>query len=144
MDISKAMLDIAKKKYNKYNNAVNFEIQDFEIPFSNKNIIPNETTIACLRLMHRVPLANRKIILRNFLKYSKYLIVSYAINSKYHIIRRWLRNMLFSTTPVPLSLSKHKEINKELTNSGYKVLCEISVNKLLSEQVVFICKANKI
>lgn len=145
LDISNNMLKFALKEYEKYPFLnINFMIHDLEENIIlNNNYKNSEVVFLCLRLMHRVPKVIRLKMLYNIANISQHLIISYGYDSIFQKLRRYLRNKLFNLNQLELNLITIPEIEDELIKIGYKIEKKVYLNKIFSEQVVFLCSIKK-
>jgi len=92
-DVSEEMLHYAKLTYEK----INYTDVEFGIGDAEKFTETNDQTFdvaLCIRLLHRVPTDIKRNMLREFSKLAPFSIVSMAIDTPYHRIRRRFRKRI--------------------------------------------------
>lgn len=139
-DISKDMLTIAQQSYSAAAvKEVEFAIGDAEKVYeqwAGREI----DAVVCLRLMHRVPESVRQVMLSEISKLSRYAIISFGVNARYHRIRKKLRYVLFPEPEMQLCLTKLNDIHKELAQH-FRVISQVWVAPFLSEEIVFLVES---
>ncbi|HJU08139.1 MAG TPA: class I SAM-dependent methyltransferase [Rhodanobacteraceae bacterium] len=138
-DISSNMLEIAKGEYQKIKyRKVDFLIADATDLSRFENI--GFDSVVCLRLMHRVPAAVRRQMLREFSRVARYLIVSFGVENTYHRIRRSLRNKMFGGLANNMCFCSLASARSEI-EPLFEILREVWIAPLLSRELVFLLKS---
>ena len=138
-DISDSMLKLARAEYARIGyRRVSFTISDAIdlTAFGHKQI----DLVVCLRLLHRVPSALRKLMLAQFARVAPYAIVSYGIENTFHKARRCVRTSVFGgRTDARCSCSvatarAEAETDFEIVESAW-------IAPMLSQELIFLMKS---
>jgi SAM-dependent methyltransferase len=98
------------------------------------------TTTVCLRLMHRVPRAVRLKMLAEISKASRYAVISFAIDNRYHRLRRRFRSFAFKAAQQDICVTTMREIKVDLS-THFELQKIIWIGRLLSEEIVVLARA---
>ena len=139
-DISMEMMDLAIDEYesNSFSGFIQSDIT--KLPFNPEYF---KCTIV-LALMHRLPEEIREAVLNEVMRVtSKYLIVSYSIESTLQKVKKFLLKSFSSNyLPAPSSLS-FDSITKEFEDSNLNIIRHKRIMPFLSAKVVFLLEINK-
>ena len=133
-DISMPMLSLARKEYNNVHQDRFVQADITRSPFK-QNIFEWVVTIG---LMHRLPKAVRTDVLREVVALSsKYIVVSYSIDSSFYRIRQWFIKKIrpsHRSAPSPVLL---QDVKAELKSNGLRIKNKLRVMPFLSAEVIF-------
>ena len=136
-DISLEMMELAEEEYEKSNFQGFYQADLTQSPFREDYF----KCVLVLALMHRLPSQIRKLILSEVHKISKeYAIISFSENSFIQQIKQsLLLKIKKSHVPAPASISIDT-IEKELKDSGFKVIKKKNILKFFSAKLVYLLK----
>lgn len=138
-DISASMLKLAEAEYSRIGYAnVSFQVADATDLGGFRN---GEFDVAvCLRLMHRVPPALRKIMLSELACIASHAIVSFGIENGFHAMRRGIRASVFGGSNNSLCFCSIGEARAEL-EPVFEVVKHVWIAPALSQEVIFLLKS---
>ncbi|MEX2600150.1 MAG: class I SAM-dependent methyltransferase [Balneolaceae bacterium] len=140
-DISDQMLKIAKNEFRSVDHDnVAFQVCDAE---KISDTIDESFDVAvCLRLLHRVPDPVKRSILDELGKAANHVIVSIGVESRFHSIRRKIRELIMGG-----DIRDHCYVNKmetvQLMTDGFEIIESKAVFPFLSQEQVFLLKPHK-
>jgi ubiquinone/menaquinone biosynthesis C-methylase UbiE len=139
-DISQNMLDIAKQEYAKigYGKNVKFSVQDAANLSSMGNL--QYDAVVCLRLMHRVPAKIRVKILEEISRMAPHAIISFGIESPFHVVRRFLRALLLGGGKDKLCYVDLRTATREISQQ-FVIKRHLRVVPFMSQEVVFLLES---
>jgi 2-polyprenyl-3-methyl-5-hydroxy-6-metoxy-1,4-benzoquinol methylase len=137
-DISRAMLDIARREYAAAGCAdVVFRTCDAE---QIRATLEQRFDVAvCLRLLHRVPALARERILSELAACADHAIVSMGIESRYHKARRHCRSLLLGGGKDVLCYDSFAAVRSQLT-ADFEILAKRWVLPGMSQEMVFLLR----
>lgn len=138
-DISDSMLKLARDEYARIGyRHVSFTINDaIDLDGFGRGQFD---LVVCLRLLHRVPSALRKIMLAQFARVAPYTIVSYGIENAFHKARRSMRTVVFGGHASARCSCSMATARAEV-ESAFEILKRAWVAPLLSQELVFLLKS---
>lgn len=138
-DISESMLNLARAEYARigYRN-VAFSINDAVdlSAFGRRRF----DLAVCLRLLHRVPPALRKVMLAQFASVAPCAIVSYGIDNAFHKARRSLRPVIFGGRARARCACSMAEARAEI-EPHFEIVQSTWVAPMLSQELVFLLRS---
>ena len=141
IDISQSMLDIAELEYK----AAGAGDVDFIRASAEEiqSLVLESDVILCVRLFHRVPKEQRRIILEGFSKVAPYVILTYGERTPWQMIRKKLLDFLLrsSDTSMPLRVTRG-EFEAELSE-WFSIEKRMSVIPFLSAEYFLLLKSIK-
>ncbi len=135
-DISENMLDIAEEEFNRYGiYDAQFQVCDAEKVSKTLN---HEFDVAIsLRLLHRVPTDVKRTILAEIGAISDYVIVSTAIETPFHEVRRDIRQRILGGDERNHGYES-PETTHEIMTDGFEIIASKRVLPLLSQEQVYL------
>ena len=141
-DISESMIEIAKKVYKEIDyKKVSFIKADLER--ASTSIKGSYDVVVCLRLMQRVTEKKRELMLEEFSKLSKHLIVSFAIENSYHKYRRALRRLFLGGSDLYRPIQNGKKATETIILKTHEILCMRPVARGLSSEWIYLLRSRK-
>lgn len=135
-DISGNMLALARKEFERRGAAnVRYRICDAER--LTETIEETFDVAVCLRLLHRVPEPIKRSILKQLAGVARYVIVSTAVESGFHSLRRKLRFRLMGGDERAHCYETPERTHRILSD-GFQVLRQKPVLPLLSQEYVYL------
>lgn len=139
-DISESMLQTAKSEYHHLGPSnVQFQICDAEK--ISETLERGFDIAVCLRLLHRVPSDIKRKILRELGAVAGHVIVSTAVKSQYHKVRRWIRRRLLSGDPRG-NCYETPAVTKSIFTDGFDVITWKRVLPLFSQERVYLLRSD--
>jgi SAM-dependent methyltransferase len=140
-DLSPNMLAIARREYAAAGlGDARFEVCDAERIGATLN--ERFDLAICLRLMHRVPAAVRRGILRELAAAAGHTIVSFGIETPWHAARRRIRQTLFGGGADRLCYASHAEVRAELAEH-FELIEARPILPLLSQEWMFLLEPKR-
>jgi 2-polyprenyl-3-methyl-5-hydroxy-6-metoxy-1,4-benzoquinol methylase len=137
IDISEAMLDVAKRKLERFGDNFQSCVRDI------REIGTDEfkaDVVLCARVLMHFPLDEQIDFLSHAAALSKELVIfNQSISNPYHRFRRKIKGLLRNQVPASYPLTK-KEIATLVDGAGLQKLSEIGVQPFLSEATFVSCK----
>lgn len=138
-DISEEMMNLAREDYRGLNFKGFIKADITEAPFKNESF----HCVVIIGLMHRLPLDIRLKALRGAVSLcSRFLIVSYSIDSPAQRVKQWFLRKLsqsHKSAPVP---TRMKDIVREVNSNGLTVKKIYRVVPILSAERILILEKN--
>lgn len=137
-DVSASMLKLAEAEYARIGyERVSFQVADATDlgGFGNAAF----DVVVCLRLMHRVPPALRRIMLDELAHVAPHAIVSFGIENAFHAMRRRVRASVFGGQNSSLCFSSMAGVKAEL-EPVFEIVEHVWIAPALSQEVVFLLK----
>lgn len=134
-DISPSMLKLAEVEYSRAGcKGARFQVEDASDLGNFRD--GSFDVVVCLRLMHRVPAALRKLMLCEFSRVAPYTIVSFGIENGFHKVRRGVRAAVFGGSRDTLCFCGVDQAREELS-SDFDILRQVWIAPALSQEMVF-------
>jgi len=138
-DISESMLEIAKEEYNRVGaRKINFKVCDAEK--ASRKVKGEFDVAVCLRLLHRVPYHIKKKILDELRSISEFVIVSTAVESRFHKLRRSIREKVLGGDSRE-HCYETPTVTQEIVTDGFKVIASKRVLPILSQERVYLLQS---
>jgi SAM-dependent methyltransferase len=141
-DISSSMLKLAEAEYSRAGcKGASFQIEDATdlAHFRDGSF----DVVVCLRLMHRVPAALRKLMLSEFARVAPCTIVSFGIENGFHKARRGVRAAVFGGSSDALCFCSVEQACAELS-PGFDILRRVWIAPALSQEMVFLLRSKHV
>src|SRR6185312_13569836 len=141
-DISSSMLKLAEAEYSRAGcRDASFQVEDATdlTRFRDGSF----DVVVCLRLMHRVPPALRKLMLDEFARVASWAIVSFGIENRFHRTRRGVRAAVFGGGRDALCFCSVRQACTELS-SGFDILRRVWIAPALSQEMIFLLRSRRI
>lgn len=140
-DISESMLRAAKSEYEEVGpDNVRFQVCDAEE--LSETLEGTFDVAVCLRLLHRVPRVTKRQILYELGTVADHVIVSTAVESKFHKVRRWIRRRIFGGDPRGHCYETLPETENMFTE-GFDVIASRHVFPLVSQERVYLLRPDE-
>lgn len=134
-DISSSMLKLAEAEYSRAGcKGAVFQVEDATDLANFRD--GSFDVVVCLRLMHRVPAALRKRMLREFARVAPHAIVSFGIENGFHRARREVRAAVFGGSRDTLCFCSVEQARDELS-PDFDILRQVWIAPALSQEMVF-------
>lgn len=139
-DISESMLHLARSEYDRVGlSNTQFRVCDIERV---SEVLEETFDVAvCLRLLHRVPRSMKRRILGELGATAEYAIVSTAVESKFHEVRRWIRRKLLGGDARD-HCYETLSVTRDIVTDGFNVIASRRVLPLLSQERVYLLQSD--
>ncbi len=141
-DVSSSMLKLAESEYSRAGcKGASFQVEDATdlAHFRDGSF----DVVVCLRLMHRVPAALRKLMLSEFARVAPYAIVSFGIENGFHRARRGVRAAVFGGSRDALCFCSVEQARAELSPC-FDILRRVWIAPVLSQEMVFLLRSRHV
>ena len=141
-DISASMLKLAEAEYARAGcTGATFQVEDAT---DMGNFGDGTFDVAvCLRLMHRVPAALRKLMLAEFARVAPNVIVSFGIENGFHKTRRRLRAAVFGGGRTALCFCSVQEACAQVS-VDFEIVKRVWIAPALSQEMVFLLRSKTV
>ena len=125
-DLSEAMMDQARFAYRPGTRFVPCNAEN--LPFADRSF----DTVICLRLMHLLPPATKRTVLKELARVSsQYVVVSFGVLTPFQRFRLRMRQMIFRGKSVPHPVHPI-ELRSEIVGAGLRILHHQNILPVLS------------
>jgi ubiquinone/menaquinone biosynthesis C-methylase UbiE len=139
-DISENMLRIAESEFDRVGHEqVRFEIGDAE---KISNTLDETFDVAvCLRLLHRVPSETKRRILHELGSVAEFVVVSTAVETEFHKLRRWVRRQLLGGDERD-HCYESPVFTREILTDNFDVIKSKRILPFVSQERVYLLRPN--